>query len=114
MARSVNVEKEIAALKREISALKADYSKANGRAAKVAVEHFGTFREGVADTLEDIREKIAGNAAGVTEDIGEQLDELKSMLDGYTAETEKTIAAHPFATLAGAIAIGFLIGKFSR
>jgi ElaB/YqjD/DUF883 family membrane-anchored ribosome-binding protein len=36
------------------------------------------------------------------------------VVSDYSDQAEKTVAAHPLASLAGALAIGFLIGRLGR
>ena len=111
MPRTRSVEKEIEALKRDIRALKNDYAALKDMSSEAASEHFGSIKDEVAATLDGIKAKISDSTGNVAGEIGEQIEDLKAIFDDYTAETEKKITAHPLAAVAGAIAIGFLIGR---
>jgi ElaB/YqjD/DUF883 family membrane-anchored ribosome-binding protein len=114
MAKSRDVEKEIDALRRDLRALKNDYAALKGKSAGVAAERIGTIKDEVSAALDGIKAKIADGTDNVAGEIGEQIEDLKSIFEDYSAETEKTIASHPLAAVAGAIAIGFLVGRITR
>jgi hypothetical protein len=48
------------------------------------------------------------------EDISAHIDELRDVANEYTEKTQKTVAAHPLAAVAGAIAVGYLIARMNR
>ena len=117
MATSRTVQKEISALKKEIAALRAEYAKTGRKTAAAAsngVERIATIKDEIVDRVAGIKDTIAEGAGGMAEDVVEQLDELRSMLGDYQGQAEKAVSNHPLATVAGAVAIGYLIGRFSR
>jgi hypothetical protein len=117
MANSRSMQKEIAALKKEISALRSEYTKTGRKTAAAAVngaERLGAIKDEIVERVAGIKDTIAEGAGGMAEDVVEQLDELRSMLSDYEGRAERAVSAHPIATVAGAVAIGYLIGRFSR
>jgi len=117
MATSRSVQKELESLREEIAGLRQDYARLNGRAKATTsegAERFGSIREELADTIDAIREKVADGSGAAAEEIAAQLNELRGIANEYSDKTEKTLAAHPLATLAGVAAIGYLLGRFGR
>jgi ElaB/YqjD/DUF883 family membrane-anchored ribosome-binding protein len=117
MASSRSVQKEIENLRKEIAGLRQDYARLKNRAQKTKTEgvaRFGAISEDLADTIAAIRDKVSGSTGAAAEEISEQLNELRDVVTDYTDKTEKTVAAHPLAAVAGAVAIGYLIGRFRR
>ena len=117
MASNRTVQKEITALKKEIAALRAEYARTGRKTATAAsngAEHLNTIKDDIVERVSDIKDTISEGAGDMAEDVLEQLDELRSMVSDYTGQAEKAVAAHPLATVAGAVAIGYLIGRFSR
>ena len=45
------------------------------------------------------------------QDLRQQLDELAEEITSFFAQAEKNISAHPLESVAGAMLIGFLIGR---
>jgi ElaB/YqjD/DUF883 family membrane-anchored ribosome-binding protein len=117
MANSRSMQKEIAALKKEISALRSEYTKTGRKTASAAInsaERIGAIKDEIVDRVTGIKDTIAEGAGDMAEDVVEQLDELRSMLSDYQAQAGKAVSNHPVMTIAGAAAIGYLIGRFSR
>jgi ElaB/YqjD/DUF883 family membrane-anchored ribosome-binding protein len=117
MATPRSVQKELDSLRKEIAGLRKDYSRVKGRAkvsAAEGAERLGAIREEVIDTIEAIKDKVASGTGAAADEIAEHLNELRDVVGEYSDRTEKTVAAHPIASLAGAIAIGYLIGRLSR
>ena len=117
MAASRSVQKELDALRKEMAGLRQDYSRLKSRAKaskSEGVERFGAIRDDLADTISAIRDKVANGTGAATEEISEQLNDLRDVVTDYTDRTEKTVAAHPLAAVAGAIAVGYLLGRFRR
>jgi len=117
MASSRSVQKELESLRKEIAGLRNDYARLKGRARETksdASDRFGSIRAELADTIDALREKVAEGTGAATGEIGAQLDDLREIVNEYSDKTEKTVAAHPFATLAGAIFVGYLFGRFGR
>jgi hypothetical protein len=117
MASNRTVQKEIAALKKEIAALRAEYARTGRKTATAAsngAERLGAIKDDIVERVGDIKDTIAEGAGDMAENVVEQLDELREMVSDYTGQAEKAVAAHPLATVAGAVAIGYLIGRFSR
>lgn len=117
MATPRSVQKELESLRKEIAGLRKDYARAKGRAKATAsegAERFGAIREELADTIEAIKDKVASGTGFAADEISEQLNELRDVVNDYSERTEKTVAAHPLAAVAAAVAIGFLIGRLGR
>lgn len=117
MVKAGNIAKEINALRKEIDELKAEYQRAGRKTAKSAsrsADHIGALKDGLMEEAAGLRDSISEGVSGATDDLIEQLDELKETLRGYSDQAEKAVGAHPLATVAGAMAIGYLIGRFSR
>lgn len=117
MASNRTIQKEIAALKKEIAALRAEYARTGRKTAAAAsngAETLGAIKDDIVERVADIKDTLAEGAGDMAEDIVEQLDELRAMVNDYSGQAEKAVAAHPLATVAGAVAIGFLIGRLSR
>ena len=117
MATSRSVQKEIESLRQEIADLRKDYARLKGRAKATAndgLERAGAIREELAATIDAIKERVADGTGAAADEISAQLEELCGVANEYTEKTERTVAAHPLATLAGAIAVGYLIGRLGR
>jgi ElaB/YqjD/DUF883 family membrane-anchored ribosome-binding protein len=117
MASSRSIQKELESLRKEISGLRQDYARLKGRASATradATDRFGAIREELADTIDAIKERVSEGTGTAAEEISAQLNDLRDVVNEYSDKTEKTVAAHPFATLAGAIALGYLLGRFGR
>jgi len=117
MASSRSIQKELDSLRKEIAGLRRDYARLKGRASATkadATDRFGAIREELADTIDAIKDRISEGTGTAAEEIGAQLNDLRDTVNEYSDKTEKTVAAHPFATLAGAVAIGYLLGRFGR
>jgi flagellar motility protein MotE (MotC chaperone) len=117
MASNRSVQKELDQLRKEIAGLRQDYARLKGRvkATKAdGVRRAGGIREELADTIEAIKEKVASGTDAAADEIAEELAELRAVVGDYSDQAEKTVAAHPLASLAGALAIGFLIGRLGR
>jgi ElaB/YqjD/DUF883 family membrane-anchored ribosome-binding protein len=121
MAGTRTLQKEIDALKKEIATLRASQARVRrkaGSAAEAAVEEgvdrLGALRDDIAERVGGIKDSIAGGASDVVDEIAEQLEELRATINSYSDQAEKTVTAHPFAAIAGAVAIGYLIGRLTR
>ena len=117
MATTKAMQKEIAALKKEISALRNEYVRTGRKTAAAAVngaERLGAIKDDIADRVSGLRETLTGGAGEVADDVMEQLEELREMVGEYTEQAGNTVKNHPIATVAGAVAIGYLIGRMSR
>jgi ElaB/YqjD/DUF883 family membrane-anchored ribosome-binding protein len=117
MASSRSVQNELDSLRKEIAGLRQDYARLKGRASATksdAADRFGAIREDLADTIDAIKDKVSEGTGAAAEEISAQLNDLREVVNEYSDKTEKTVAAHPFATLAGAIALGYLLGRFGR
>jgi ElaB/YqjD/DUF883 family membrane-anchored ribosome-binding protein len=90
MARLAGVYRELERLKAEIEAL----------------GHEPSIREPEAGT-----DKAA--AAKRDHGIEQQIAELNGLVKDMLAEAETTMAAHPVATVAGALALGIVIGRLT-
>jgi ElaB/YqjD/DUF883 family membrane-anchored ribosome-binding protein len=80
-------------------------------------------RKTLRDELEDLRIELAGIKRPIA-DLNLAADEPESPLSGHLAElnrlvqtmldeAEDTITEHPVATVAGALALGIVIGRLS-
>ena len=117
MASTRTVQKEIAALKKEIAQLRAEYARTGRKTAAGAsngAETLGAIKDDIVERVGDLKDTLTEGASDMAEDFVEQLDELRAMVSDYTGQAEKAVTAHPLATVAGAVAIGFLIGRMSR
>jgi ElaB/YqjD/DUF883 family membrane-anchored ribosome-binding protein len=117
MATTRSVEKELSDLRKEIAGIRADYARLKGRARVTKAEAVGRYsaiRDDLLDTVDAIRERVANGTSDAVEDISAHVDELRDVVNEYTERTEKTVAAHPLAAVAGAIAVGYLIARMNR
>lgn len=117
MASSRSVQKELESLRAEIAGLRQDYERLKGRANATktdAANRAGAIRAELADTIEAIKESISEGTGTASDEISAQLDELRRTVNDYAEKTEKTVAAHPLATVAGAFFTGYLIGRLGR
>jgi len=55
----------------------------------------------------------AGEAAAPEGGMGEQMAELNRLVHEMLENAEETIAEHPVATVAGALALGIVIGRLT-
>jgi chromosome segregation ATPase len=110
-----NVEKELESLRKEIAGLRQDYTRLKGRARATksdAAARFTAIGDELSNTIEAVKDSVSKGLSA--EEIGAQLDELRGVVNNYSEKTEETIAAHPFATLAGALFVGYLVGRLGR
>jgi ElaB/YqjD/DUF883 family membrane-anchored ribosome-binding protein len=117
MATSRSVQKELESLRKEMAALRHDYARLKRRARDTtteAADRFGAIRAGIADTIDAIRENVSEGTGSALDEIGVQLSSLRDLANGYSDKTERIVSTHPFATLAGAIAVGYLVGRGGR
>ena len=59
------------------------------------------------------REEAHAAMDAASEGIGEQLAELNRLVQQMLDEAEETITDHPVATVAGALALGIVIGRLT-
>ena len=117
MASSRSIQNEVDELKRDVAGLRSDYARLKDRAATSKldrVRRLATIKENVTDTAGSIKDTIANGVDATLDDISGHFSEFRDVLSGYSARTERTVAAHPIAAVAGAVAIGFLVGRFGR
>ena len=117
MASNRSIQKELDELRKEIAGLRQDYARLKSRvkATKAdGVHRASAVRDELADTIEAIKEKVASGTDAAADEIAEELAELRAVVGDYSDQAEKTVAAHPLASLAGALAVGFLIGRLGR
>jgi ElaB/YqjD/DUF883 family membrane-anchored ribosome-binding protein len=117
MATSRSVQRELDNLRKEIAGLRKDYARLKGRArasADEGVERFGAIRDDLLGTIDAIKDKLSNGTGEAADEIAAHIDDLKTMVGDYSDRTEKTIAAHPLAAVAGALAIGWIIGRLNR
>lgn len=64
--------------------------------------------------LREARSGPAGGGAAAAEGgVGEQIAELNRLVQDMLENAEETIAEHPVATVAGALALGIVIGRLT-
>src|SRR3990167_6027991 len=117
MASNRSIQKELDELRKEIAGLRQDYARLKSRVKATRADGArgaSAVRDELADTIEAIKEKVASGTDAAADEIAEELAELRAVVGDYSNEAEKTVAAHPLASLAGALAIGFLIGRLGR
>lgn len=117
MASSRSVQKELETLRKEIAGLRQDYARLKSRASATkadAADRAGAIRSELADAIDAIKESLTEGTGAAAEEIGTRLSDLRDIANEYSDKTEKTVSAHPFATVAGAVLIGYLIGRFGR
>jgi ElaB/YqjD/DUF883 family membrane-anchored ribosome-binding protein len=117
MATTRNVQRELDNLRKEIAGLQQDYSRLKGRARATkteGLERFGAIRDDLVDTIDAIKAKVTNGTGAAADEISAHIDDLRNLVGDYSERTEKTVAAHPIAALAGALAIGWLIGRLNR
>jgi ElaB/YqjD/DUF883 family membrane-anchored ribosome-binding protein len=110
------VSKEFEAMKKEIAELRAAHEAKASEADGAGADHLANLKAEIEQALTLIRKKI--ESVGVGGDVGEDLNadfhELREVVADYFAVAEKTVAAHPLAALAGAVAVGFALGRLTR
>lgn len=55
----------------------------------------------------------AAEAAAQTSGLGDQIADLNRLVQQMLEDAEETIADHPVATVAGALALGIIIGRLT-
>ena len=92
MARTMDIRKKLEDLKAEILSLRGEA----GKKAKLmaGLDELGNVKSG--STLDQVEH---------------QLGELNRMVKDMLDEAETTVAQHPAATVAGALALGIVIGR---
>jgi hypothetical protein len=111
------MQRELNALRKEIAALRADgqrMKKHASAAATAGVSSLGAIKENLVDKVSEIKSTLASGASGAMEEIAEQLEELRETVSDYSEEAKKNFNAHPFVVIAGALAVGLLIGRLTR
>lgn len=63
--------------------------------------------------LSAARQAEAGEAASAPGGVGEQIAELNRLVQDMLENAEDAIAEHPVATVAGALALGIVIGRLT-
>ena len=63
--------------------------------------------------LREARTAGQGDAASAQGGVGEQIAELNRLVQDMLENAEDTIAEHPVATVAGALALGIVIGRLT-
>jgi ElaB/YqjD/DUF883 family membrane-anchored ribosome-binding protein len=117
MAAARSVQKELNDLRKEIAGIRSDYARLKSRAGaskSEAAGRYGAIKDDLLDTVDAIRERVTNGTSDAVEDISGHIDELRDVVNEYTEKTEKTVAAHPLAAVAGAIAVGYLIARMNR
>lgn len=117
MASSSRLQKDLESLREEIAGLRQEQARLKTRVSASksdAAERFGSIRDELAGTIETIRRKLAEGADEAVGEVGDQLNELRDLANEYSGRAEKTVATHPYAALAGALALGYLIGRLGR
>ncbi|MFO1091494.1 MAG: hypothetical protein U1E46_18110 [Hyphomicrobiales bacterium] len=85
-------------LRREIDALKAEIATLKGK---------GQAAAGAAEAL------LEEAAPGVLDHLGREAKDLAEIVTQMIEDAEHTVKEHPGATIAGAIAIGIIIGRLT-
>lgn len=117
MTSSRSVQKELESLRDEIAGLRQDYERLRKRANATkadASDRAGAIGAELANTIEAIKESLSETTGTAADEISAQLNQLRQTVNEYSEKTEKTITAHPIATLAGAVLVGYVIGRFGR
>ena len=117
MAMSRNTQRELDALRKEIAALRADGRRMKRHASAAAANgasSLGAVKEDLVDKANEIRDRLAGGASDVVNGIADRLDEVRETIAEYSEKAENGIKAHPFVVIAGALAVGLLIGRRTR
>jgi ElaB/YqjD/DUF883 family membrane-anchored ribosome-binding protein len=117
MSSSLSIQNDVNELKREVAGLRSDYARLKHRAAATKedrVKRFARMKENVTDTIGSIKDTIADGTSATLDDISGHFNEFSDVVHGYAARTERTVAAHPIAAVAGAVTIGYLVGRLAR
>jgi len=114
--RTNRVSKEFDAMKKEIADLRAAHLErvAKSRTADDDAEHLTAIKEEIGEALALIKKKIEMAGSEVGDDVAAEFQELREVVADYFSAAEKTVAAHPLAALAGAVAVGFALGRLTR
>ena len=117
MPTSRSIQRELDALKKEIAGLRAEGKRMKKQASAVAsngAHSLGAIKEELTDKVSEIKDTLVSGASGAMDEISEQLDELREKVSEYSEQAEDTVKAHPFVAVAGALAVGWLIGRLLR
>jgi ElaB/YqjD/DUF883 family membrane-anchored ribosome-binding protein len=117
MAATRSVQKELNDLRKEIAGIRADYARLKNRGGATKAEAVGRYsaiKDDLLDTVDAIKERVTSGTSEAVDDISAHIDELRDVVNEYSDRTEKTVAAHPIAAVAGAIAVGYLIARMNR
>jgi hypothetical protein len=116
MAATRSVQAELADLKKELAGLRSDYVRLKSRGAATkwdGAQRFGAIRDDVSERIGALKDKIADGTGATVDDISRHLEDLREIVSEYSDKSEKTVASHPIAAVAGALAVGYLIGRLS-
>jgi ElaB/YqjD/DUF883 family membrane-anchored ribosome-binding protein len=117
MPTSRSIQRELDSLKKEIAGLRAEGKRVKKQAAAVASNGASTLdaiKDEIADKVSEIKDTLASGASGAADEISEQLEELREKVSEYSGQAEDKVKAHPFVAVAGALAVGWLIGRLTR
>jgi hypothetical protein len=106
------MQRELDALRKEIAPLRADGRRMNKHASAAATAGASSLR--AIKEVGEIKSTLAGGASGAIDEIAEQLEELRETVSDYSVEAKKSFKPHPFVAIAGALAVGLLIGRLTR
>ena len=114
MTASDNLADELKSLKKEVASLREDYVRLTGQAHTAGRRQYGLAKDEIVAAIEAIKERISQQAGEAGETISEDVEELRRLIETYTNQTQKAVAAHPLSVLGGALAVGFLLGRVTR
>lgn len=117
MATGRSIQRELNSLRKEIAALRAEGKRMKKQAEAVAADgatSLGAIKDEIAEKVTEMKDTLATGASGAMDEVSERLEELREKVAEYSEQAEDTVKAHPFMAVAGALAIGLLVGKLSR
>ena len=71
------------------------------------------LRAEITQLRKDAQAHVSATADSVAEGLGPQIAELNKLVQQMLEDAEETITEHPVATIAGALALGIVIGRLT-
>jgi methyl-accepting chemotaxis protein len=90
------------------------YDRVKANAQTVRRRQLGLATNEVAAAIEATKGRISKQAGGASETVAEDLEELRRLVEVNARQAQETVATHPLSALAGAVAIGFMLGRMTR
>ena len=112
MARDIN--DELNHLKSEVASLRGAVSRLRQEAEPGLLKKAESAKDEIVGMASAIKDRISSEVGDVSRCMTGDIDALKSSVDAYAEKAQTTLRSHPLAVVAGAIVVGFVLGRFQR